>query len=386
MKLTDKCLIFEPGYTGHRGEFVRHLMQFINDNPGLHGKYIFTLDERFAPLVESLTVPNNFEVVYNTFDGKPKNSLKRSFWVWDRISAILAERKDIGEIIFLELDPYLILINTKRFRKFKLSVKGILFQPYNHFKASIKDLLKKYLIQKTVFSLHPAIDTCFILNDKESVARMNKKIKNIFCFLPDPIDDAVPVVDPVTAGKITAKYRIEKGRKVLLLFGTIDERKNLINIIDAMRLFPDEAKTKFSLIIAGKFKAEVRDRYTQYIDRYKDELNIVYYDAFVSDQERAVIFQHCDVVLMPYANFYSSSGVLGHATHYGKRVIVSSLGLLKNIVTEYGMGIAVDPLSAKSIHRATHELLFGNECPEYDNRKFVAEHSPAIFSKTLLKA
>ncbi len=361
-------------------------MRFINDHPDLYGKYIFTLDERIAPLVGSLTVPNNFGVVYNNFDGKPKNSLKRSFWIWDKISAILTERKDIREIIFLELDPYLILINIKRFRKFKLSVKGILFQPYSHFKATSKTFLKNYLIQKTVFSFHPAIEACFILNDKESVARMNKKIKNIFYYLPDPIDNAVPAVDVVTAGEIAAKYRIEKGRKVLLLFGTIDERKNLINIIDAMRLFPDEVKGELTLIIAGKFKAEVRDRYTQYIDRYKEELNIVYFDAFVSDQERTVIFQHCDVVLMPYVNFYSSSGVLGHATHHGKRVIVSALGLLKNIVAEHSMGIAVDPLSAKSIQQATHELLFGNEYPGYDNRQFVAEHHPDNFSKTLLKA
>jgi glycosyltransferase involved in cell wall biosynthesis len=391
--MRDKCLIFEPGYTGHRSEYVGHLMQFINDNPDLHGKYVFTLDERIAPFIKSLTIPNHFAVIYNNFDRKHKNSIERSFWQWDKISSAFTEDPAIREIIFMELDPYLVLINTSMFRKYKLSVRGILFQPYSHFKAKagginyfFKTFLKNLVTQKIVFSFNSTIDKCFILNDKVNVARMNRRTKNVFHFLPDPLDNAAPIADAVLTEKFAAKYKIGTGKKTLLLFGQIDERKNLINIIDSIRLFPGDIKSSLRLVIAGKFNANVRERYMQYIDKYKGEIDIVYHDTPVVGGEREFVFEHCDLVLMVYKNFYSSSGVLGHAIRHGKRVIVSSLGLLKMIVTENGCGIAVDPMDAKSINQAANQMLFGNELLDYDNRKFVAEHSPVNFSKTLLKA
>ena len=388
----DKCLIFEPGYTGHRSEYVIHLMKFINNNPELYGKYIFTLDERIRDSVKMLNDTNSFTIIYNNFNKQHRNSLERSLWQWKKISSILPEQADIKEIIFLELDPYLILINSNKFKKFNLSVKGILFQPYSHFKASaggvkffFRVFLKNYLSQRIIFSLNSRVKKCFILNDKASVGMMNKKIKGIFYFLPDPIDDDIPVLDSLAVEKTVAKYRIDKSKKILLLFGQIDERKNLLNIIDSIRLFPDEVKGSLSLVVAGKFSNKVRERYIQYIDKYKDEINIVYNDAFVTDDEREVIFQNCDLVFMPYIDFFSSSGVLGHAILHGKRVIVSSLGLLKEIVAEHDLGIAVDPLDVKSINNATSILLFGNECLNYDNQKFIDEHKPANFSKILLK-
>jgi len=291
----------------------------------------------------------------------------------------------------MEIDPNLILMNTNRFKKFKLSARGILFQPYSHFKADergilyfYKPFLKNYIIQRIFFPLNPKIEKCFILNDKEGVRVMNKKIKGIFHFLPDPIDSVAPLPDVNTNSSVLAKYKIRKDKKILLLFGQIDGRKNLINIIESLRLFPDKIKKLLCLVVAGKLNDKNKDLYIQYIDKYKDELDIVYNNGFVTDEEREVLFQNCDVVLMPYINFYSSSGVIGHAIRHEKKVIVSSQGLLKGIVAENNLGVAVDPFSIKDINNAIDKLLFRNECLKSDNHKFILEHSPNHFSKTLL--
>ena len=389
----DKCLIFEAGHTGHRTEYVIHLMKFINNNPALHGKYVFALDEKIRDAVLTLGSGNGFSVVYRSFQKKYRHSLEMSLWRWEQLAPVLSGQPDIKEILFLELDPYLFLINLRRFRKFNLRVSGILFQPYPHFKAGAGGIrfffgvfLKNYLSQKIVFALNARVQRCFILNDRASVGLMNKKIKDIFYFLPDPIDDDIPVVDMVTMAKTVTKYRIDKSRNVLLLFGQIDERKNLINILDALRLFPDQLRSRLSLVIAGRFKETVREKYIQHIDKYRDELSVVYNDGFVTDEEREALFQVCDLVFMPYINFYSSSGVLGHAIRHGKPVIVSATGLLREIVAEYHAGIAVDPLNIVEMQEAANQLLFAEKRPEYDSREFIEQHKPFNFSKLLLKS
>jgi hypothetical protein len=79
------------------------------------------------------------------------------------------------------------------------------------------------------------------------------------------------------------------------------------------------------LIIAGKIGIE---RYRQHIEKYKDEISIGYNDGFVNAEEREPLFESCDLVLMPYRNFYSASSVLGHAISHNKNVVATNKGLL----------------------------------------------------------
>jgi glycosyltransferase involved in cell wall biosynthesis len=386
-------LIFEPGYEGHRTEYVLHLMRFIVKNPDLHGRFVFLLHENIKPSLDGFRDSDYFEIEYKNFTHVHKHSIARGSWEWNKVAEFLENRKNIRGIIFMEIDVYLLLFRSREFKRFNLEVRGILFQPYHHLKSNIKGIhswitivLKNYLIQKISLSFNKNIRKCFILNDKKGVDAMNKEIKDIFQFLPDPIQTDIPIVDVNTIKNIAGKYKISKDKKVLLLFGQIDNRKNLINIIDALRLFPIEIKNQICLIIAGKINDKVRDVYISYLDEFGKEVNATYNNQFVTDEEREVLFQSCDVVLMPYIDFYSSSGVLGHAISHGKRIIVSSLGILKDIVEEHDLGIAVNPEDIQSINAAIYKLLFGKECLKYDNQMFINEHNPDHFGKILLQA
>jgi glycosyltransferase involved in cell wall biosynthesis len=387
-----RCLIFEAGFAGHRSEYIKHLMGFINRHSELYGKYVFALNERIGSEIKSLGKNKNFEIVYTSFSELHQHAIARSFYEWRQLSKILLGRDDINEIVFLELDPYLVLISSGRFRKFNLSVSGILFQPYIHFKASgggvgyfLRVVLRNYLTQKLVFRLNHKIERCFILNDTAGVAFLNRRVRNIFYFLPDPIEDEVPMIGENGNSAAITKFKIEEQKKVLLLFGQIDHRKNVINIIEALRLFPDEIKRRISLVIAGKFSERVKGTYLEFIDKHKDEIDIVYNDGYVTEVEREVVFHRCDLVLMPYINFFSSSGVIGHAVRHRKSVIVSSLGLLKEVVTKYDFGVAVNPQSTKSINKGIYDMLFVGKQLKYDNLEFIREHKPGNFAKIILK-
>jgi glycosyltransferase involved in cell wall biosynthesis len=215
---------------------------------------------------------------------------------------------------------------------------------------------------------------------------MNKQVKNGIYNLPDPIENDISSIDVAVSRNIKEKYAIKGDNKNLLVFGSIDYRKNIITIIDSLRLLPPEIKKSIHLIIAGKLYQKVRESYIEYIERYKDEISIIYNDEFVNGEEREPLFQNCDLVLMAYVNFFSASSVLGHSIIHNKNVVASNKGIIGRIVTENNIGITVDPTNPNEIKEAIRELLTNHSNFKYNSEILVDEFSPIKFSpKTLIK-
>ncbi len=386
------CIIFEAGFTGHRSEYISHLMRFIINHPDEHGKFIFVLNEKICGFIEDLCQSPHYLTKFLDLSGKHGNPIKKSLKEWDLISEILKENKSVSEIIFMEVDPYLPLLSLGRFKKFNLSVKGILFQPYIHFKEITprglliyKNLFKNYLFQKLSVSTNKNIKQLFILNDKEGVEIMNGKIKKIFSDLPDPIAEAEINASPEKYKSVLEKFNLNKNKNNLLVFGSIDKRKNLISIIDALRMLPRELKENINLIIAGKLGSDVRESYLYHIRKFKHEINISYNDDFIYGEEREILFQNCDLVIMPYINFYSASSVLGHAIFYNKNIVAPNKGLLARIVKDEKLGINVDPLNLNEIKDAILQLLTNKGKYSYDSIVLMEEYNPINFSKLILR-
>lgn len=384
-------LIMETSYTGHRSEYIAHLMKFINSRADLYGKYMFLLNEQMRALLGGLSTSSNYSIEFIEISKKHGNYISKSFWEWEIASNLIGKHGNIREIIFMDIDTYLILTSSPKFKKFNLSVKGILFQPYIHFTAInggvsffIKKVLKNYLFQKSAVSINSNIRKLFILNDKNAVNIMNKKIKNVFYSLPDPIEYDSTIVHSNHSAEILDKYKINPYKKNLLVFGSIDDRKNIITIIDSLRLLPAEVKNNVHLIIAGQLHTGMREKYIEYIEKYKHEISIAYNDGFVGAAEREPLFESSDLVLMPYINFYSASSVLGHAISHGKNVIAPNKGLLGKIVKENNVGIVVDSLDPAQIKDAIIQLLQKPSKFNYDSKRLIEEFSPVNFSQTIL--
>ena len=390
-KYPAKTLIFESSYTGHRSEHVRHLMRFINAQPNLSGHYLFVLNEQMKPLLGELVDSENYTIVFSTFDKKHSNAISRSFWEWNQLEALLRSYTDIKEIIFLDIDPYLVLIASNRFKRHVLSVRGTLFQPYIHYKKGKNGLLfflnnyvKTYLFQKLAVVSNARVQKVFILNDEDAVNALNKNLKNVFSFLPDPIETLSCETDAGSLQGIVQKYKIDKSKKNLLMFGSMDGRKNLINILDALAALPAEIRSQVHLMIAGRFHPSVQEQYIGHIEKNAAHISITYTNEFVTDMEREVLFQHCDLVLMPYINFFGSSGILGHAIKNNKNVIVSKEGLVGKLVQKNRLGLTVDPLKPEEIKNAILQLLSDTNEAQYDGKRFLDEYSPANYSQKVL--
>lgn len=362
-------------------------MRFINDNPNSHGQYVFFLNEKIASLLGPLADSPNYSIEYSNLVETHTNFISRSFYEWKLVAEKMnATHKNIREIIFMSVDEHLILLTTRRFKKFNLSVKGILFQPYVHYKNSTdkKGLLRNYISQKYATALNSSIKKFFILNDKSTVRKMNKSIKHCFAYLPDPIEGKPIRSDAAVYNAIIEKFSLQAKKHSLLVFGMIDERKNITTIVDALRLLPDEIKKTVHLLIIGRLDKAVKDKYQNYVQQHKHEVSITLNDQFVSNDEVEALFTHCHMVLMPYINFYSSSGILGHAIRHQKNVIASKQGLVGRLVAEKNLGITVDPLDPHEIKDAIDQLLHHPEKYQYSITEHLQEHSPENFAKTIL--
>lgn len=384
-------IIFESSYTGHRSMYIAHLMTYINSHQDLHNKFLFILHNGMYDLLPALRLSENYDCEFIEINKKYNNHTLQSFLHWETVSKILDTRSNINAICFTEIDTYFVLIASKEFKRYKLKIRGILLQPYLHFKEInggilfyIKNVLKNYIMLKYALFRNSQIEKLFILNDKTAVSILNNKLKKKFYSLPDPIENHTFTSEPALSIKILRKYKIDKTKKNLLVFGSIDTRKNLISIIDALRLLPSNIKQNIHLVISGKLGIDAREKYIEHIEKYKDEISIAYNDDFVKGEEREILFQNCDLVMMPYINFYSASSVVGHAICYSKNIIAPNRGLLGKIVSNNRIGLTVDPYNLHEIKDAVTQLLYNNSNFNYNGKSLMEEYSPSVFSKSLL--
>lgn len=113
-------------------------------------------------------------------------------------------------------------------------------------------------------------------------------------------------------------------RKVVLLPGFIDSRKNPLLLVSAVRAARENSNLEIQLIISGKLDSSIRaemllihDDWIQIRDGYKSETD--YWAELMS----------CDLVVLPYSN-RGSSGIAIQAIWAGKQVLLPRMRIWEN--------------------------------------------------------
>jgi D-inositol-3-phosphate glycosyltransferase len=128
--------------------------------------------------------------------------------------------------------------------------------------------------------------------------------------------------------------------KVILFFGFIRAYKGLDLLIKAF------AQKRFrnrnlKLVIAGEFYEESAP-YSKLISENELGNDIFLFDRFINDDEVSIFFSAADIVVQPYRSA-TQSGVTQIAYHFGKPMIVTDVGGLKEIVPNGECGYVVPP-------------------------------------------
>ncbi|MEI8292670.1 MAG: glycosyltransferase [bacterium] len=156
---------------------------------------------------------------------------------------------------------------------------------------------------------------------------------------------------------IRSSWRVPRGKKVFLAFGTIQNHKNIDLAIRALSDNPDA-----HLVVIGSVSSH-KDKPLKYYQMLADDLGLskrVYIsDEFVADEKRLSYFKAADFILLTYAgSFHSQSATLTTAVNARRRVLASSgTSPMEDLVKHFGVGIYVEPDSSDAVADGMATLL-----------------------------
>ena len=137
---------------------------------------------------------------------------------------------------------------------------------------------------------------------------------------------------------------------VILSFGLIRKYKGIPYLIRAFEQLPPEILEKSRLLIVGELWEDRKELLDQIkASSFSDRITLV--DEYVPDEKVNFYFSAADVVVLPYLRA-SQSGIAHIAMSFGKPVVVSEVGGLKESMASYEGTFFVPPGNVDSIKKA----------------------------------
>ncbi len=380
-----KTLIVELNISGegHYLSFLESCLGFVVENDLSHSHSFWVngsgkafVNTKFHPLISwANPVENSANLIHKS----------KSEWLQVKEFATAA---GIQEVIFITIDAYQLAIALDF--KIPFRVSGIQLRPHfriNKRTQSLKENLKfklwrfKKSLMLRLFVYNKSVKNIFLLNDQTAVNAFNKQYRNVFRYLPDPIFD-YPIG---TNLNIRESFGITPNQKILLIFGAIEERKNIPNLLKAAERI-STIENLFFLIVGAKlanYHVPLQELIKE-SEAANPSLKIHWEKRFVNNAEMKAFFQQSDSVWVAYKDFFTSSGIVGLAAKYKKPMIGSSYGVVGEIIQQNKFGATVEPTNLEEIAIYLEHMNEAEELPSINSDKFVSEHSPYSFGKILL--
>lgn len=377
-------LFFDLQISGHHSEYINHLVTYITDNK-VDDEFYFVVHTRFAEsfpnICEKTLGFDNIKWLFVSDEElqqfEKKGILRRSIATYRLVNKYAKQHK-ADHVTLLFFNTFQIALGI--FRS-PFTISGILFKQFSRMskKGNFVKYYRKYF-QTWVFTLNSKVKKVFVLNDEETAQSLNHQFNTtIFDVLPDPI----PLLQPLANFDIYEEYAISKDKLIFLHFGSLSDRKGTLAILDAWKLLPPEVKNKIALTFVGKAVADIVPRLNEAKDNAELKGAFIWDNKFVSEEKMKSLFDQSYCVLMPYKNAEASSGILGHAAAAGKMVIATGKGLLKEMVTNYQLGLLIDEVTPDEIAKKMEEAI-GYEFNGGLSKRFLDERTVTTFAKKIL--
>ncbi|EKE74334.1 hypothetical protein B30_01370 [Celeribacter baekdonensis B30] len=254
-------------------------------------------------------------------------------------------------------------------------VSGIIFRPPNHFGlpgslGGSLDSVRRWVTY--ALARRVCRGALLTLDEVAPTSRAGQTTKALE-FVADP----APNFDLIS---MEPEIR-ENGRKIVLVFGALTERKGIFQTLDAWKLLGEDGRNKFILRFVGRLGADERARFMEKLATLRTETNAIIEieDRFVTDEELACEVQHAAIILAPYQNHVGSSGVLHWAVAGKRPLIAQNTGLIGFQVDRYKLGLAVDCTNPQVLSRAISEWV-----PSISDPAFEASHTSNAFTGKIL--
>lgn len=323
---------------------------------------------------------------YFQFNNKKRFSKVLYEWnIYCRYASILK----VSHCLFMYLDSLQLPIIFGR--KSPCSFSGIYFRPsfhyheFDEYNSSLSNSIRQW-VKKTVLYLVMKNSQLRILFCLDQFAVKHIKTNNSLvktAYLPDPIDKN----DKSNPNELRDCLQVEPGRIVFLLFGSLEERKGILQVLQAIDLLSPSYCQQICLILAGVdyfSNPSTQEFINQLSERLPIQIITKY--QFIFEHEVSAYFQLADVVLVPYQRHVGMSGIILYAASAQKPVISSNYGLLGKLVKDNHLGITTDTRFPSKISKVITEFVDKGSStmfnPEYA-AIFAEKHDSQHFSKIL---
>lgn len=142
----------------------------------------------------------------------------------------------------------------------------------------------------------------------------------------------IPPVPPRVHSDTERKKLLKKARvsKPFILFvGTIEPRKNIINLIEAYKLLPATLRKKYSLVLAGRVERFAEAEARAIADAQKQGYDIIF-PGYTSEEIKEALYQSAS--LLAHASKYEGFGMpILEAMSYGTPCIVSDIPIFREV-------------------------------------------------------
>lgn len=238
-------------------------------------------------------------------------------------------------------------------------VSGLLFRPTLHYTAlgsppdRIADAARRQA-KAAVFALaarHPSVEAVFTLDPEATHALQRAAGSTPVVPLPDPLPAAPPPRAEARA-RLRAMAGVDGGRQLAVLFGSLDERKGVSVLLDAIEQLPEARAKEMAVLLAGPLAGALASRVHQRAAKLDSGVQLVLLDRRLTDAEADAAVAGADLALLPYQRHVGSSGVLVRAAAAGVPVLAQAWGLVGHQVRTYGLGATVDSASPDALARA----------------------------------
>ncbi|AFY96798.1 glycosyltransferase [Chamaesiphon minutus PCC 6605] len=273
---------------------------------------------------------------------------------------------------------------------------GIYFRPTFHYKMfenycpDRHDKLQ-YWRERLTFSRisnNPQLQTMFCLDPFAVKAIASQHHTTKIVHLADPVQP-YPAM-PSDLATLKTELGIEAHRRVFLLFGGLDERKGIYQLLEAIQLLSSELCDRLCLLLVGGTDPARQATIHQKIAVIRQTLPlqaIEHYD-FIPEADVPPYFQLADVILAPYQRHVGMSGILLLAAAAGKPVLSSDYGLMGELARRYQLGLVVDSTKPTEIARALATFLSVSP-PTLSNpsqmKLFAEQNSIELYASTIFK-
>ena len=357
-----RLLLFDTNPTGHHAGYLYHLIRYWQ-LWNVSGELVVAVSPAFVTMHPDMielarNAPTVHLVVMNEAEDahrqSPARQMLQTQHEWELVVKY-ARQWETRQVLLMYFDTFQMAFSLSR--RVPCPVAGIFFRPVFHYEnwghqpANSREKLqgwrKRQLIRLAVG--RRSLQTLFCL-DPFVVPTLNRWAgRNVATYLPDPVE--INLTTAADAAILHHRLGIEPTRRVMLVFGQLDERKGLFTLVDALKRLTSAQQTNWCLLLVGPVEDCIAPALNSDLSTLTTEtaVQVVRHHSFVPEPDIQSYFMVSDLIVTLYQRHIGMSAVLVRAAAAGKPVLSSDYGLMGQLVKTKGLGRVVDAKNSVAV-------------------------------------